>query len=272
MYAINPNRAGVGRYPTYRRLPDVPGPIDTVAICVNIPDTLAAVHEPPVSGSRALLVLGAGYAETGDAGAVPKPRSPYLPRRPASPGRAQLPRSLEPVWTGSATGWLLVRTSRLAVSGWWLRAERWRRPLMEPLARRGIALDTVATTGNEAGLDSAAFLSHLADDPRIRVIGVIAESIRRPDDLLAAARLAHQRGKQVVCLLIGSSLAGRSAARAHTAALVGDNAVARTFLSGSGILLVDDLTDLTEHLVSPSLSGGLRDGVAVTTVSGGGAG
>ena len=34
VYAINPNRPGVGRYPTYRRLADVPEPIETAALLV----------------------------------------------------------------------------------------------------------------------------------------------------------------------------------------------------------------------------------------------
>src|SRR5262249_34976476 len=121
--------------------------------------------------------------------------------------------------------------------------------------------------------DIADFLSLFVADERLRVIGVVAESLRRPPELLEALQAARERNLPVVCLLTGTSRHGREAAVAHTAALLRDTGVARAALEDAGALLVEDLAMLTEHLVCLSAyPGGLRAGVGVTTVSGGGAG
>lgn len=273
IYPINPNRSTVGGRPSFARLADVPGPIETVAICVDHENTRTAVTDALSLGARAILVLGTGYAEAGAKGA-------RLQDEMASQCRAAGvtlvgPNCLGPWSRLDEISYWLAPGSPLPLTGIGLvtQSGALASALMEPLSHRGIALDAVATSGNEAGAGIADFLDYFATDERIRVTGLIVESVRRPARLLAAVRSARAHGQAVIALLLGTSEAGRDAALAHTAALVGDGAVARAFLQEAGALLVDDLAELTEHLVLFSRNPqGLREGLAVITVSGGGSG
>ncbi|MDT4946929.1 MAG: hypothetical protein QOH14_3662 [Pseudonocardiales bacterium] len=273
VYPINPNRQTVDGLRSFARLSDVPAPIETVAICVDRDSALAAVRDAVGLGVRAILVLGTGYAEAGGEGARVQGEMADLCR---DAGVTLVGPNCLGSWSrlDSVSYWLAPGSS-LPLSGIGLVAQSGAlaSALMEPLSYRGIALDAVATTGNEAGTGVADFVAHFAEDPRINVIGLILESIRAPQQLLAAIRTARSHGKALACLLLGTSEAGRSAALAHTAALVGAGDVARANLTESGALLVDDLAELTEHLVLFSrYPQGLREGLAVTTVSGGGSG
>jgi acyl-CoA synthetase (NDP forming) len=273
VYRISRSRPVVAGVPTYPTLSDVGAPIEAVAICVDHANTLSAVKEAVSLRAKAVLVLGTGYAEAGPAGARLQDEIASLCH---DAGITLVgPNCLGPWSRLDHVSYWLAPGSALPLSGIGLvtQSGALAAALMEPLSYRGIACDAVATSGNEAGVGIADFLAHFADDPRIRVIGLIVESIRRPEDLLAAVRLARSNGKAVVGLLIGTSEAGRDAALAHTAALVGDGAVAGAFLREAGALLVDDLAQLTEQLVLFSAyPGGLQAGLAVTTVSGGGSG
>jgi acyl-CoA synthetase (NDP forming) len=273
VYPINPNRSTVAGRTSFARLSDIGAPIDAVAIGVDADGTRSAVKEAASLGVRAVLVLGTGYAEAGVEGT-------RLQNEIAEQCRAAGivlvgPNCLGPWSRLDRVSYWLAPGSPLPLSGIGLvtQSGALASALMEPLGHRGIALDAVATSGNEAGAAVGDFLAHFAQDPRIRVIGLIVESVRQPAQLLAAIRLARAQGKAVVCLLLATSEAGREAAVAHTAALVGDGAVARAFLQEASAILVDDLAELTEHLVLFShYPRGLRAGLAVTTISGGGSG
>jgi acetate---CoA ligase (ADP-forming) len=273
IHPVNPRRSTVAGIPAFPRLSDVGAAVDVVAIGVDQAATLSAVEEAVGLGAQAVLVLGIGYAETGEQGRRAQERLAALCR--AAGARLVGPNSLG-VWSRlDHISYWLAPGSPLPLSGIGLitQSGALASSLMEPLSHRGIALDAVAATGNEADADVADFLSLFAADPRLRVIGLIAESLRRPQELLAGLQVARAHGKAVVCLLTGTSQAGREAAVAHSAALLGDGLVARAYLGRDGALIVDDLAGLTEHLVLFSHAPtGLRPGVAVTTVSGGGAG
>ncbi len=53
------------------------------------------------------------------------------------------------------------------------------------------------TTGNEADLGLSDLIDFLAEDERTGVILVYAEQIRRPQDLINAARRAAGRGTRI---------------------------------------------------------------------------
>lgn len=273
IYPVNPGRATVGGLLAYPRLSDIPGPIDAVAVGVDQATTRAVVAEAVGLGVQAVLVLGIGYAEAGDEGRCVQDELVAMCR--AAGVRLIGPNSLG-VWSRlDRVSYWLAPGSPLPLSGIALISQSGAlaSTLIEPLSYRGIALDAVAATGNEADVGAGDFLQCFAEDARLRVIGLIAESLRSPAAVLAAARTAWARGIPVVCLLTGTSRAGRDAALAHSAALLGDAHVARAALEQAGCLVVEDLAELTEALVLfSSCPGGLRAGLAVATVSGGGAG
>lgn len=125
-------------------------------------------------------------------------------------------------------------------------------------------------TGNEAVLNTAHFVDHLADDPAVATIGVIVEAVTDVDSMSRALARAQSLGKPVVGLQIGRSERGSAAIFGHTGALVSDADTLQAYLASHGVIGVREIDELVETLslfVSGVETRGL--GVALVGTSGG---
>jgi acetyltransferase len=134
----------------------------------------------------------------------------------------------------------------------------------------GIGLSYIVSTGNETDLEFADFARYLLDDPDTRVIAGFIEGFKDMRKVIAVAELAAERGKPIVLIKIGRSESGARAARSHTAALTGEDALYDAVFKQYGIIRVQDYDDLLEtaqllaHQRRPQ-----KRGVAVVSHSGG---
>ncbi len=128
----------------------------------------------------------------------------------------------------------------------------------------------LASTGNEAGVGLADFITFFADEPTTGVISLYLEEVRDPQAFLAAARYARSKGKPVVMIHPGRSAEAKAAVQSHTGALAGDYDTMRVHLARAGVALVDtreqwvDLTELLARYPEPPVAG-----PGIVTFSGG---
>lgn len=133
-----------------------------------------------------------------------------------------------------------------------------------------ISLTHSITLGNEALVDMADAIEFLVDDPTTRAIAVFAESARRPEAFLRAARRALEARKPIVMLKVGVGELAAKVAVAHTGALVGDNRVFDAICRDFGIVRVDTLEQLLQTANLLAYTGVLGEGgFAVASLSGG---
>jgi acetyltransferase len=109
-----------------------------------------------------------------------------------------------------------------------------------------LRLAYVISAGNELVTTASDYLHFLADDPNTRVISMMLETIRRPDEFAAGAVRARQNGKPVVVLKAGLSDRGQEAAAAHTGALIASSDEYEAFFRRCGVIQVSDLDELIE--------------------------
>lgn len=137
------------------------------------------------------------------------------------------------------------------------------------LGSRGVPVTHLVASGNEADVELADLIEHLADDAYVAAFAVYAEQIRHPDRFLRAVRLARAQHKPVVLLHPGRSDRAKAAVQSHTGALATDHAVMVTIVRRAGVVVVDtveELVDLAQLLLRfPIPPGG---GVGVITQSG----
>lgn len=137
----------------------------------------------------------------------------------------------------------------------------------------GPRFHTVVSGGNQAVVDAADLLDHLAGTEGVRVAALYLESDGDGPRLATALARCVDEGVRVVVLKGGRTEAGRAAGAAHTASLAGDSRVFRALMREAGAVLVDDLAELlgvAEALDRPAAV--RRPGaskVAVVTCSGG---
>ncbi len=129
------------------------------------------------------------------------------------------------------------------------------------------------STGNEAVLGVADFLSALVDDPLTKVIALYLEGARDGEKVRRALTAARDARKPVIVLKAGATGASAIAAAAHTGALAGEKRVWDAVLRECAAIRVDSLEELLD--VALELSGAdlsklpSNRGVAVITFGGG---
>lgn len=136
----------------------------------------------------------------------------------------------------------------------------------QALEERGVFADYLITSGNEAGLTVADYVAYFADEPRIKVIVVYIEALKRADDFRAACLAARAAGKSVIALKLGGSEQGRSAAMAHTGSLAGSLEAFDALAADCGVIraeTLDDAVEIAEFLAHAQPPAGPRLG-AVT--------
>jgi acyl-CoA synthetase (NDP forming) len=247
-------------------------PVDLAFLLVPAEHILTALEDAAAAGARHAITLTSGFAEMGADGSALQNR---LARRARELGvRLIGPNTLGfidyneglycwPVHMKVASGGPVAILSQSGAMGGYIT---------KLAQQQGVGVGFLAATGNEADVGLHDLLAHLADDARIRVVAVFAESIRDTAAFSAAVRRCADQGKPVVVLKVGRSELTAHSAQAHTGALVGDDKVFDAACRELGMLRVDSLEELVETAGLLSRVGQLpRGGVAAVSVSGGAA-
>ena len=271
IYPVNPRVESVNGLRCYPSIKDLPVAPDVALVLLGAGRAHEAVRELSQIGTAAAIVLASGYSETGAKGA----QRQHELKTAAGSMRLLGPNTigLVNVTDGiplSASGALEMDrfpAGPIAVvsqSGGILGS------LLSRAAGRGIGLSKLISTSNEADLELADFVDHLAEDPATRVIALYVEGIRNPQTFRAAALKAAGAGKSIVAYKIGRSPAGAQAAASHTGVLAGSDRVYDAFFKQTGVIRADNFSDLLD--VPLTLAQGRRltgKRVAVLTSTGG---
>jgi acetyltransferase len=115
--------------------------------------------------------------------------------------------------------------------------------LVEWAAKRSVGFSAVISLGDQIDVDFGDLLDYFAVDRQTRAILLYIESVNDARKFMSAARAAA-RVKPVVVIKAGRHAQGAVAARTHTGALAGSDAVYDAALRRAGLLRVLDLDEL----------------------------
>jgi acetyltransferase len=273
VYAVNPKYdeiMGVRSYPSVTALPEAPDVVAVVVPYNHVIDTLKECHR---KGTRAAIVISAGFAErdVDDRRDLQGELAAYAREsgiRISGPNCLGLANIKDNLWlTASSKAMKNTKGSigLICQSGATLFG-----PLLARAEDSGIGFSYAISTGNEADLDFADFARYLVDDPNTKVIAGFVEGFKNVEKVLEVAKLAAERGKPMVLIKIGRSEAGAQAARSHTASLTGSDALYDAVFAQYGIVRVPSYDDLLEvsHLLAHTPKP-RRPGIALVSHSGG---
>ena len=273
IYPVNPNYDEIADIKCYRSIADLPEAPDLVGIVVPYDKVLPVMKECHAKKAGSALVISAGFAERGipERLELQKQVGAYAKEsglRITGPNCLGLANVRDNIWAtassrtlGGLTGHIaLVCQSGATAFG----------PFLLRAVDAGIGLSHIISTGNETDLDFADFARYLIDDPNTRVIAGFVEGFKDVQKFIAVAKLAADRGKPIVLIKIGRSASGAEAARSHTAALTGADALYEAVFKQYGVIRVQDYDELLEvsHLLANAKKPKQR-GVAVVSHSGG---
>jgi acetate---CoA ligase (ADP-forming) len=261
VYLVNRGGKDILGQRTYPSLADVPHPVDLVVISVGAAGFEQAVDDALAAGARAIVAITAGLGETGRDGrdieraVTEKVRAAgALLVGPNCLGIADTVSKLDLASSefGPGSIGLISQSGNLGIE------------LALIATEAGVGFSRFVSVGNQADLDVTEIIqSYTSHDPT-RVIAVYAEDFHDGRDLAEAAMRAHEAGKPVILLTVGSSKAGARAARSHTGAMVSASVAVDAACRASGMLRVSsprEMIELAQGLLMPHSPRGRRIGI-----------
>jgi acetate---CoA ligase (ADP-forming) len=270
-WPVNPNATEIAGQRCYASLRDLPQTPDCVVVALPAGAVLDVVGEASALGVRGVYVVSEGFADAAnDEGRERQAKLVALARYanialagPNCMGIASLnyrfAATMADIPSAAAAGGI----SLVSQSGGLLNS------FAELVSNRGIGVNYLISSGNEAVLEMADYIEFLADDPATRVITCIMEGAKNGRRFRAAVERAARK-KPLVVLKLGRSAFGQRATLAHTGTLAGRHEAFVALFRQNGVALVDSIDALVETTalldLAPLPKG---DRVVMMTVSGG---
>lgn len=248
VYLVNPGRDALWGQKVYPDFASLPEKIDLAIVIIPAEAIVDVLSEAADAGLANALIFASRFGEGGDEAGAQRAaalreicdRSGLRISGPNCMGAISLPERLLFYPTPRVRGLPLGEVGVVFQSGgtfqFWL----------EQGAARGLGYSYAVSSGNELDLDMADYINFLVDDDHTRVIACMAEGVRRPEALMAAAERAFDAGKPVLMLKVGRTAGGQAAAQSHTGALATDDHIFTAMCRKYGIVLVDTLDELIE--------------------------
>jgi acetyl coenzyme A synthetase (ADP forming)-like protein len=269
IYPVNRTSDVVQSVQAYRGIEQVPGPVDLAVIAVPAGEVISVAKECAAAGVRSLVVVSAGFAETGEADRqrelldVCRKAGMRLvgpnclgilntdPERP-------LNATFAPAMPPDGRIGFLSQSGALGLA------------LIDHASNSGLGMSSFASIGNRADISSNDLLEYWADDERTDVALLYLESFGNPRTFSRIAR-RFGREKPIVAVKSGRSPAGARATSSHTGAMISASDVTVDALfRQAGVIRVDtlsELLDVASLLTNQPAPPGSRVGI-VTNVGG----
>ena len=271
VYPVNRIARSVQRVPAHRSIKDVPEQVDLAVVAVPAAQVAAVARECGAAGVRGLLVISAGFSETGASGAARQRELLQICRQagmrligPNCFGVFNTAPDVAMNATFSARAPLPGRVGFLSQSGGLGIA------ILEAAGRLGLGLSSFVSVGNKADISGNDLLEYWERDPDTDVVLLYLESFGNPRRFARIARRVSE-SKPIVAVKSGRSPAGARATSSHTGALLSASDVTVDALfQQAGVVRTDtmhELFDVAALMSAQPIPKGAR--VAIVTNAGG---
>ncbi|WP_225800521.1 GNAT family N-acetyltransferase [Streptomyces sp. NK15101] len=263
VYAVNAALTGEAELdgvPAHPSVGAIGEPVDLAVVAVPAERVPEAVADCGEHGVRGLVVLSAGYAESGAAG---RERQRELVRQARSYGMriigpnafgiintaddVRLNASLAPQMPAAGRIGLFTQSGAIGIA------------LLAGLHRRGAGLSSFISAGNRADVSGNDFLQHWYDDPGTDVVLLYLESIGNPRKF---TRLARRTAAVKPVVVVKGARHSGSAPPGHRVPVTRiPHATVSALLRQAGVIRVDTVTELVDAgllLASQPLPAGPR--------------
>jgi acetate---CoA ligase (ADP-forming) len=271
VYPVNPRAEVVQSVLAYPSVLDIPGPVDLAVVVVPAAGVVQAARACAEKGVRGLVVISAGFAETGPDGAE-RQRELLLVCRDAGmrlvgPNCLGIVNTAPEVSLDATFGPLLPERGRV---GFMSQSGALGLAIIDYANALGLGLSSFVSVGNKADISGNDLLDYWEEDPGTEVALLYLESFGNPRKF---ARVARRVGhvKPIVAVKSGRSAAGARASSSHTGALLaGSDVTVDALFRQAGVVRTDtlaELFDVATLLANQPSPAGKR--VAIVTNAGG---
>lgn len=268
IYPVNPRASEILGLPAYPSVSAIPGSVDLAVVAVPACAVPDLVTECAAAGIQAMVVISAGFSESGPEGAALQreiaARASELGVRVLGPnclGVISPHHRLNAAFAGAMppAGGIAFMSQSGALGT----------AIIDRAASDGLGLSHFVSIGNRADIAEPDLLRAFADDPLTNVIAMYLESVTDGPAFLKATEAVTRR-KPVIALKSGTSDSGARAVSSHTGSLAGSDTAFQAAFRWSGIIRAHSTQELFDYAAAFSMqSPPTRGGVAIVTNAGG---
>src|SRR5262245_50233166 len=209
---VNPKAAEVGGVRCYPTVSAIPGEVDLAVIVIPAAGVEAAVDDCVAKGVKSMVVITAGFSETGEEG---KKREAAILEKVRSSGmrmvgpnclgivntdpNVRLNATFSPIYPPEGRVALSSQSGALGLA------------LLDYATRLNLGISTFVSVGNKADISGNDLIQYWAQDPRTDVILLYLESFGNPVRFSRIARRVARK-KPIIAVKSGRSRAGARAA------------------------------------------------------------
>ena len=248
IFPVNPSADSILDLKCYAGMESLPSKIDLSVIAVPTPAVRSAIEGSIAAGAQAIVVITAGFKETGSEGAK-------LEKELVELVRAHGVRMLGPNCLGLINVHNKMNASFakhmpmpgsisvISQSGALCTA------MLDLAAARHMGIAKLISIGNKADISEVDLLKALAEDDDTKVIVGYLENISSGSAFMKAAEAATAV-KPVILQKAGTTQSGMRAASSHTGSLAGTDVAYAAAFRRSGVIRADSFEALFDYAVA----------------------
>jgi acetyltransferase len=270
IYPIHPAAQFVHSVKAYPSILEVPGPVDLGVIIVPREQVLQAVQQCAQKGVKGLIVITAGFKETGVEGAAREKTLAEIVKahgmRLVGPNcmgvmctdpQVRLDATFAGAYPPAGKIAFASQSGALGVT------------ILDYARSLNLGISMFVSLGNKADISGNDLLEYWRDDPSVNVILMYLESFGNPRQFLQLAREVSPR-KPIIVVKSGRTEGGARAVSSHTGAMAGTDLAFDALFTQCGVLranTIEEMFDFAMGFSNQPLPAGER--VAIVTNAGG---
>ncbi|GIK66327.1 MAG: acyl-CoA synthetase [Chloroflexota bacterium] len=271
IYPVNPTGEEILGYVSFPQVADLPETPDLAVIVIpylHVPDAVQACGE---KGIKAVVVISAGFRETGRAGLELELKLLQIAKqfemRLIGPNCLGVMDIHHPVNVTFAAGGMPMKGSIAFMS----QSGALGTAVLDMSMgnNKHIGFSAFVSLGNKGDVSEIDLMRYWANDPNTKVILAYSEGLPSGQEFMQVAREVSRK-KPVIMLKSGVTQSGQKAVSSHTGSLAGAEQAYNAAFYQSGVLRVNNLQTLFDHAVAfayqPLLKG---NRIAIVTNAGG---
>lgn len=247
IYPINPHEAEIMGLKAYQSISDLKGLVDLAIVVIPAALVLEEVKKAAVAGIHNLVIISAGFGESGEKGKMIEAEIKRIAREndlnilgPNCLGFINYRFRLNTTFAntfGAEEGKKNHNIAFLSQSGAIGSA------VLDWTKNKNIGFSLFVSLGNKAVLDENDFFEYLLNDKSSDLVVAYLEEISDGQRFMnLVSRLS--KIKPVAILKAGRTVAGGAAAMSHTGSLAGSSEAVLAALSRSGAIILNDMDEL----------------------------
>ena len=272
LFPVNPKAEFIHSIKCYPSILDIPDKVEMAVVVVPSRDVLDVVRQCGEKGVKGLIVISAGFKETGPEGAERERNLQQLVREygmrligPNCMGifsthpQVRLNATFAPMLPIEGDIAFMSQSGAMGVA------------ILNATSRLNIGFSFFASVGNKADVSGNDLLTYWENDDRTRVIGLYLESFGNPRRFTRLAKRIS-RHKPILAVKSGRTAAGARAATSHTGALAGGEQAVDALLRQCGVIRAESIEDMLDLMTAFSRCRPPRGNRVVVLTNAGGPG